>query len=334
MPALTATQNPAIDLTVIIPVYDARGHLEPLARSFLDLNGICCQIILADDSSVDGSREEIARLAALYPQVTGLYQPANLGAGHTRNLAWSHAQGRYCIFFDADDRLHGEVIAPALAAMDAEPDIDTAMFAYRYEREETATSAPMAFADQQSFDNILKESSMRAAPLEDVARLLRFTNYPWNKILRTARFRETGLRFGSTKVNNDILGHWYSLLFARRILVVGEVICTHIVHPRGQNLTNRFTAERLQMFDALAETRDMLATHPALQRRFGHHFWGLVNTLVIWARARIDPEIRLDFESRYRDLISGIDLEVFSQMQTVHAPQVATRFVKDLIGSE
>ena len=191
----------------------------------------------------------------------------------------------------------------------------------------------MAFADQQSFDMILKEDETVVAPLEEVARLLRFTNYPWNKIVRTARFRETGLRFGATKVNNDILGHWYSLLFARRILVVGKVICTHVVHPQGLNLTNRFSAERLQMFDALTETHDMLAAHPVLHRRFAHHFWGLANTLVLWARPRIDPEIRLEFESRYRDLIGGIDLEVFALMRTGQSPQAAARFVKDLIGS-
>ncbi len=333
MPATIATQDPNTDLTVIVPVHDAKGYLEPLVRAFLDLDGIRCQIILADDCSNDGSAEEIARLAALHPQVTGLYQTANLGAGQARNLAWPHAKGRYTIFFDADDRLHGEVIAPALAVMDSEPDIDTAMFAYRYEREETASFTAMSFADQQSFDAILKGAVMTAATLQDAGRLLRFTNYPWNKIIRTARFRQTGLRFGATKVNNDILGHWYSLLFARRILVVGQVICTHVVHPQGRNLTNRFGAERLQMFDALAETHAMLGSHPALQRRFAHHFWDLVNTLVLWARPRIDPGIRLDFESRYRDLIGGIDLEVFARMRAGQSPQTAGRFVKDLIGS-
>lgn len=332
MPTALATPDPDIDLTVIVPVHDARPHLEPLVRSFLDLAGLRCQILLVDDGSTDGSREEIARLAAAHPQITGLYHPANQGAGQARNLAWPHARGRYCIFFDADDRLHGEVVAPALATMDAAPDIDVAMFAYRCEREETASFTAMAFADQKSFDIILKDATTAVAPLDEVARLLRFTNYPWNKILRTARFRETGLRFGATRVNNDILGHWYALLFARRILVAGQVICTHIVHPQGANLTNRFGAERLQMFDALAETQAFLAAHPALQRRFAHHFWELVNTLVQWARPRIDLAIRLDFESRYRDLISGIDLEVFARMRTGRAPHAASRFVGDLIG--
>ncbi len=92
-------------------------------------------MLLADDGSSDGSAEEIERLTAAIPQVTALHKPANLGAGHARNLAWPHARGRYTLFFDADDRLHGEAIAPTLARMDAEPDIDTAMLACRYQRD-------------------------------------------------------------------------------------------------------------------------------------------------------------------------------------------------------
>lgn len=326
------TQEEKVALTAIVPVYNAREHIEPLVRAFLEIEGVSCQIILVDDHSDDGSNEEIARMAAEFPQVMALYQPLNMGAGCARNLAFPHARGRYTIFFDVDDRLHGEVIASTLAILNEEPELDTAMFAYRYERDMSASFTAMSMADQKSFGAVLKGAETVAAPLEDVARLLGFTNYPWNKIVRTKHFQDAGLRFGKTKVNNDILGHWYSLLFARRILVVNKVICTHVVHPQGQNLTNRFGAERLQMFEALVETIDLLESYPALQRQFGHYFWGLVNILVQWARPRIAADVGLEFESRYRDLLSRMDLEVFSKMRVKQSPRVATRFVQDLIG--
>ena len=90
---------------------------------------------------------------------------------------------------------------------------------------------------------------------------------------------------------------------------------------------------RINLAHALIETNDMLEAHPALQRRFAHHFWGLVNTLVLWARPRINADVRLEFESRYRDLISRMDLEVFSKMRVEQSPRIASRFVRDLIGS-
>lgn len=320
-----------IDLTVIVPVYNAAQHLETLIGQFLALD-LNCQILLVDDGSTDGSRDEIARLAQIFPQVTGLYQDGNLGAGHARNFAWPHAQGRYTIFFDADDRLHGEVVLPAINLMDASADIDVAIFAYRYEREESASFTAMAYTDQQSFEQLLKGARTTVGPLTQMARLLQFTNYPWNKIVRTAHYKQVGLRYGSTRVNNDILGHWSTLLFARQILVVDEVICTHIVHPQGQNLTNSFSVERLQMFDALTETYDLLESHPALRWRFAHHFWMLTSTLMLWTRPRLPEELRPVFENRYRDLLGRLHLEDYARMRTQHVPELANRFAKDLIG--
>lgn len=261
-----------------------------------------------------------------------LHNPGNLGAGHARNLAWPHARGRYTLFFDADDRLHGEVIAPILAQMDAEPDIDTAMLAYHYQRDESGDFTEMLYSDQTIAESCLKGADQVVAPLSDMAALLKFTNYPWNKILRTAHFQQIGLRFGRTKVNNDILGHWYALLFARRILLGTQVICTHIVLADGQNLTNRFSADRLQMFEALDETYDLLRDHPVLRRRFVHHFWGLCAKLAQWGRRRVDAAHRLEYESRYRDLLGRMEIEDFARMRMIQAPQMADRFVKELLG--
>ena len=129
---------------------------------------------------------------------------------------------------------------------------------------------------------------------------------------------------------NNIFGHWYSRLFARRVLLGSQVICTHIVYPGGQNLTNRFSADRLQMFDALDKTYDLLLAHPALRRRFIHHFWGFCATLAQWGRRGVGH--RLEFESRYRDLISRMEIEDFARMCLVQAPQIADRFVKELVG--
>lgn len=331
MPAFIPIDD-AIDLTVIVPVYNAKSHLRPLVEAVLDIDGLNCQVILVDDCSVDGSGAEIADLVRGDPRIVGLYHDENRGAGHARNLAWPHARGRYTIFFDADDQLHPEVILPALAHMDADPEIDTAMFAYRYMREETGSFTAMSFSDQKAFDTYLQGANSIVAPLADMSLLLKFTNYPWNKIIRTSHFRETGMRYGSTKVNNDILGHWHSLLFARRILLCNQVICTHFVFPQGQNLTNRFTAERLQMFDALNEAYDLLQSHPALRRRFVHHYWGLVEAVMKWARPRVAPDYKLDFESRYRELICRVQIEDFVRMRKGGSSQIADRLVKDLLG--
>ena len=321
------------DLSVIVPVYNAEKHLETLAKNVfgLEADGLRCQMICVDDASSDQSPEILRDLETRYPGLTAILGPDNRGAGIARNLGWPHATGRYTIFFDADDILHGDVLARAIRDMDAAPETDLTLFAYRYEREETASFTDMNYDDRRMMDQFLNGAPTTTGRIENMARLLTFTNYPWNKLLRTARYREAGMRFGRTKVNNDILGHWHSLLLARDIALCDAVICTHVVHPTGGNLTNAFGMERLAMFEALDETYDFLQDRPVLRRRFAHHFWGLCDRLAGWARPRLDPALRTEFETCHAELLGRLDLGDLARMRTKHSPALANSLVNTLI---
>lgn len=327
-----AARKDGPDLSVIVPVHNAEDHLPELVGQVFALedSGLRCQMICLDDASSDDSVAVLRDLAQRHPGLEIIERTENRGAGHARNDAWPHASGRYTIFFDADDTLHGEVLAEAISDMDADPEVDVAVFAYRYEREETASFTDMGYEDQKILEQLLQGGRMTIGSVENMARLLGFTNYPWNKLLRTGHYKRAGMRFGSTKVNNDILGHWHSLLLARSIMVCRAVNCTHIVHPQGNNLTNAFGAERLTMFDALEETYDFLEGRPDLRRRYAHHFWALANRLVRWARPRLDPALHLQFEARYADLLGRLDLGDLTRMRTKHAADLADLLVNHL----
>ncbi len=328
---MNPTDQP-IDLTIIVPVFNAVAHLDNLHESIGAIGGgLRVQKIYVDDGSTDGSADRIRALANQYGDTLALFQ-SNAGAGQARNHGWAHAAGRYTLFFDADDRLHPEAIPPVIARMDANPDLDVAVLAYRYERQDIDHSSGMLPKDAEAFDQLLTSSSEVSGSLDDFARLLTITNYPWNKIQRTAHYRETGMQFGHTKVNNDILGHWYALLHARQILLSRAEICTHIVHPGGSNLTNQQGAVRLQMFDALDELYDLLKANPELRQRYAHFFWGFSLTLFKWARGKIVPEARNQYNRRMADLITRIDLVDFAKMRNGRAPVIASE-LSDILTS-
>ena len=321
------------DLSIIVPVYNAEDHLRKLVEQVfaLEESGLRCQMICLDDASSDGSVAVLRNLENTYAGLKVIEQTDNRGAGIARNEAWQHAKGRYSIFFDADDTLHSEVVADVILDMDSNPEVDVAICAYRYEREVTASFTDMNFNDKEILDLLLQGAPVATGPIDQMARLLTFTNYPWNKILRTAHYKREGMRFGRTKVNNDILGHWHSLLLARKIMVRSSIICTHIVHPQNNNLTNSFGADRLMMFDALEETYDFLEARPALRRRFAHHFWFLSNSLVGWVRPRLDRALLLQLETSYADLLGRLDLGDLARLRTLHAPELANSLVNQLI---
>ena len=321
------------DLSVIIPVFNAKPTLERVVRDVLALeqDGLRCQIILVDDASSDGSAALARDLAERHPGILVVEHTQNQGAGVARMSGWPHAIGRYTIFFDADDILHGDVLRQAVDWLDAHAGVDTVMMAYRYERGQINTGLEMSFEDTQVFSWLLKAGSPAIGTPKEMGALLMVTNYPWNKVIRTAHFQKAGLGFGRTKVNNDIRGHWEMLLKARQILLSDQVICTHIVLPEGANITNRFGAERLEMLEALNDLYDTLEADPDLRRREAHRFWGLAHRLFCWARPRLAPQVLPRFDAAWTRLIERIDLGDYTDLRTRHAPELADALANHIL---
>ena len=111
-----AQQAGDFDLSVIVPVHNAERHLEKLAGTVFGLGrkGLRCQMICVDDASSDASPAILRDLAATHPDLIAILGDDNRGAGIARNEGWPLASGRYALFFDADDILHGEVLADAI----------------------------------------------------------------------------------------------------------------------------------------------------------------------------------------------------------------------------
>lgn len=320
------------DLSVVVPVFNSARHLPALVEQVFALrdDDLRVQMICVDDGSSDESLAVLRNMARNNSDLHVLVQDRNYGAGMARNRAWAEVTGRYTIFFDSDDRLHSEVVAEAIKDMDADTSVDVTVFAYRYEREESASFTGMNYNDTLILDTLLNGAEVAVDTINTMANLLTFTNYPWNKIIRTARYKEQGLRFGRTRVNNDILGHWYSLLLARSVMVRRDVICTHIVHPSGFNLTNAFGRDRLLVFDALHETYDFLEAQPTFRRRFAHHYWSLAVRLMDWVRPRLDPILRLEAEALHATLLERINIGDLARIRTRHSKNLANSIVRHL----
>ncbi|MEY9845609.1 glycosyltransferase family 2 protein [Streptacidiphilus sp. MAP5-3] len=100
-------------VTVITPVHDTRPYLEPwfdsLREQTLDPGEL--EVLAVDDASTDGSREELHRLAASWPEVVRVVPLEQRGGpGRARNEGLRRARGRHLFFLDSDDRLGPEAL--------------------------------------------------------------------------------------------------------------------------------------------------------------------------------------------------------------------------------
>lgn len=319
-----------VDLTVIVPVYKAMEHLDTLLADLQAIDGITVEAILVNDASPDGSGARIDAMAADHAWITALHHSTNQGAGVARNTAFPKARGRYTLFFDADDRLHGKVLANAIAEAD-KADADLVMFPYNYERDIGTGKSGMLAKDDLIWNQIMRGRPSALTTLAESPSLLGFTNYPWNKLMRTDRYRAVGLQFGLTRVNNDVLGHWYGLLFARKILMLNTVNCSHIVYAAGSNLTNQRNATRMEVFAALHATYDLLCDHPALRQRYAHHYWEFALRLADWSRGRLAPEYHEAHRAEVQDLVARLDLSDYGRTLRRRSAPLAQRLMNVLL---
>lgn len=95
-------------LTIITPVFNAANLLRGCIASSADQD---CEHLFIDGGSTDGSRELLQRAGALLIDApgTGIYQAQNIGI--------NAAQGDWCYFIGADDRLRPGAVAALRSAL-------------------------------------------------------------------------------------------------------------------------------------------------------------------------------------------------------------------------
>jgi glycosyltransferase involved in cell wall biosynthesis len=312
------------DVSVIIPMHDASATIGRLVETLVAVEGPRVEVVVVDDASVDDSVERVSALGR--PEVVLERLPTNHGAGVARNRGLERATGRYVLFFDADDEIHPASLTAAVGALD-DTGADVAVMPYRYRRGHSSEFEGMNVFDAAAWSRYAT-SPRRLSRLGDVPQLLGFSSYPWNKVLRTDHYRRTGLRFGSTPVHNDILGHWLTLLDAETILLLDLPLCTHIVNEGARNLTNRESRARLSLVEALDETYTELERRPELRNRFSHHYWDFVLRVGGWAASRLTPEVVDEFNLRLRHHLLRMDLGDYTRIRMRRDPQLATRLVR------
>jgi len=312
------------DLSVIIPMHNASATVGGVVESFLRIDSATVEVVVVDDASSDDSVGQVTALGR--PEVVVERFGTNCGAGIARNRGFERATGRYTLFFDADDEVHPSALTAAIGALD-DTGTDVAFLPYRYRRGHSPRSEEMNSFDATAWKRYATSSRL-VTRLHDVPRLLGFSNYPWNKLIRTDHYRWTGLRYGTTPVHNDILGHWLTLLDAQSIVLVDQPLCTHIVKESGRNLSHRQSRARLSLLDALEETYSAIEARPAQRNRFSHHYWDFVLRVAGWATARITPDVLDEFNLRLQQHLLRMDLVDFTRIRLRRDPSLATRVIR------
>ncbi len=114
---LAAEPRPGPELTVVVPCYNERANLAPLAASLEHtLRGVDWELIVVDDNSPDGTAAEARRLGTLDRRVRCIRRVGRRGLSSAVVEGALAAAGRFVAVMDGDLQ-HAEAILPELLAL-------------------------------------------------------------------------------------------------------------------------------------------------------------------------------------------------------------------------
>lgn len=100
--------DPAIDVSYVIPAYNAAEHVGDAVCSALAQTNVHVEVIVVDDASSDDTSKVVGRLIgerAGHEPVKLIRLPENGGPSRARNAGIAAARGRWIGILDADDAL-------------------------------------------------------------------------------------------------------------------------------------------------------------------------------------------------------------------------------------
>lgn len=288
-----------MSLSVIIPSHNP----DALAiRNILDISERQpnWRFILVDD----GSLRPLGKMlpSPLPLNIKLLRNETPQGAGAARNVALRLAHEEYTVFLDDDDIMHWNVVQEIMHSMDENPSVDVACCLY--DIFEDGAKRPALRSDREIVDTLLAGTNQRVVGFAGNERVLRLTNFPWNKVYRTEFLQRISLRFSETPTQNDVFAHWQTLVGAARVLISEKVLCTKTQNRRASRISNTRGRDRLQAFVALRDTCEFVqeAGNPVVEA----HFWGFCFDLYHWMRDAAAPEVRGEIDKQYLKLLGLI----------------------------
>ena len=197
--------------SVIVPVYNVEAYLEKCVQSILRQTEQNFELLLVDDGSTDSSGQLCEELAKKDSRIRVIHQE-NQGLGGARNTGIREAKGDWLLLVDSDDWIEPQILEKALEAGLRE-EADMVVFPFRSVDEEGRELA------------VFRENIPvgRAFALKERKDILLTAPVAWNKLYRTAFFRETGLAYPSRVWYEDIRTTPKLMALARRMVFLGDI---------------------------------------------------------------------------------------------------------------
>ena len=198
-------------VSVVIPVYNVGGFLEPCLESVLGQTYKNLEVLLMEGKSDDNSLDICVKWAKSDTRIS-LVSRKDGGLGPARNFGIDMAQGQYIFFVDSDDCLPLDAVETLVDMMQRDSRIDIAAGSYCSIDEDGVRTG---------CTNLLYEGCDREIEgKEEKERYIRRgVASAWGKLYRTELWKRSGIRMPSVLAED-------SAVFPSLVVMADKIVCT------------------------------------------------------------------------------------------------------------
>lgn len=232
-------------VSVIVIAYNVESYVSACLDSLVAQTLDDLEVIVVNDGSTDGTQAIIDDFIARHPDTIRSFEKPNSGPADARNLGLELARGEFIGFVDGDDTVKPDMYEELLAKAE-DTAADVVVCGYVTVDEETGERSYKRQGWAKNYGKSLSEQP----------RMLRWVAaYVWNKLFRRSLFDETGIRFPSGKLFEDIPVMYSLLAKANRVEKVQRALYNYTRNRKGA-ITHSYSPKNLQMFESLAILND------------------------------------------------------------------------------
>lgn len=187
-----------VDLSVIIPVYNAARYVNQAVDSVLNQEGITKEIIIVNDGSTDGTLSKLEG----YSSSVIIENIHHAGASAARNYGLHKANGEFVMFLDADDFLIDNTICKECIERIKKEKLEMVLFSYQYLNDVTGK-----FVDVQTYDKFLEDITDGHLLLKQMIQSGIFPASPCFKVIKRELLASNKLFFRIGTIAEDL--EWF-----------------------------------------------------------------------------------------------------------------------------
>ncbi len=219
-----------MDVSVIIPIYNAGKSLGRCLDSVIGQRGVEIEVICVDDRSTDETEIILNAYGEKYGNIRVIRNSLNKGAGYSRNRGMEEAKGKYIQFLDADDYL----LPGSISAW------------YQYAEDRDAQMCFFRFENDMMGQRVRKGIEKKYAGVcggrdlaEQFIQNKEFFYYACGAVYRRDFLTENGIQFSKLEIGEggDFVLH--SLMYAQRVGVYDRVCYHYMFNPQSITNTNK-----------------------------------------------------------------------------------------------